>query len=201
MLTPKHGLAFLSLVAILAASGVLTKVHAKQPQEKCYKLGDIVTIKGHAAGLINGGTYFEPLNPFCVFYPKPGTRFTVQNLTTIGSKLPPDVYVEVTGELSDPFPIYGVGIKVHSARDIDAEVKDAIAEANNSCSKWRQEHRAELSRKTNGGSVGTYDANNPDNTHQCCLMAANTVLPHTVVTICMPKQRKDAERAGNNARD
>ena len=77
--------------------------HLALTEEKtkvCFKIGDTVTIRGRANGMINAGTYFVLLEPRC----------GVLNLTTVGPKLPPNIYVEVTGELLDLFPYGLVGI-------------------------------------------------------------------------------------------
>jgi hypothetical protein len=174
------------------------------PTESCYKLGETVTIRGYASGFINGGKYFQPLNSLCVDFPKNvynGKRFSdVKHMTTMGKKVPPDIIVEATGTLSDPYPIHDVGIKIISVRDVDAQVRASIgaakADADERCKNWRAQNQTILEHKTNGGRVlpTSMDdkvdivslAHNLNGSHRCGLMATYPVT-HKTVTIWMPE--------------
>jgi hypothetical protein len=181
---------------LFAIAGHATPYHSSpRSSQECHKLGDEVTIKGRAAGLINGGTYFEPLKPLCVDFPKNvyrGVRFNGQHLTTVGEKVTPDRFVEVTGILRDAYPEYGVAIEVKRFRDVDSEVKASIAEEESRCQQWRRDNTPILEKKTHGGRVSPYEAGNADNSRRCGLIAADRI-SHEVVTLWMPEPSKNSK--------
>jgi hypothetical protein len=156
--------------------------------DACFKIGDTVTIKGRANSIINGGTYFVPLEHFCVKYPKPTDHFTVQNLTTIGSKLPTNIYVEVTGELRDPYPEVGIGIRPITVRNVDSEVKASLGDVKLRCERWQSENSAKLSERTHGARVVREPQNvrGEDYAHYCAIWAVDAALPHQLITIRRP---------------
>jgi hypothetical protein len=94
---------FWTLVILIAVSSL-----AAEAQKPCASIGDTVTVIGSVTPGINGGTYFVLLKKLCVHYPKKTDHFSPMNLETIGDRVPPNIYVELTGELSDPWPLVGV---------------------------------------------------------------------------------------------
>lgn len=177
----------LLVTGLILAANLAT---AETPKDKCFNVGDTVTVRGRAAAMVNGGTYFEVLEEFCVHFPKKTDRFDVRNLTTIGNKVPPGLYVEVTGELRDLYStgVFGIGITTTKTRDVDAEVKAALAEARRQCEQWQQENAAKLKERTHGGNV-VFEPQNTrgeDFTHNCSIWAVDTVLPHDNVIVRRP---------------
>lgn len=182
----------LVLVLLLVFSTVPLGYADTGTKPECRKIGDTVTVRGRAIGFMNGGTYFEPLKPFCVDFPKSvynGIRMTPSHLTTVGPKVQPDIYVEVTGILRDAYPEYGVAFEVMKVRNVDAEVKSDIDAANKRCQQWRQENIPTVKEKMHGGTVAPYEANNGDITPRCGLIAVDSI-SHEVVTIWMPESKK-----------
>ncbi len=134
------------------------------------------------------GTYFVVISPLCVHFPKPTDRYRPLNLMTLGEKLPPDIYLEVKGQLRDVFPIYGIGIQTSLFRDIDAEVKTSIDEAKQPCERWQDANSAALSKRAHGAAV----VRNPQNlrgndyTHDCAIWAVDNELPHEEFIVRRP---------------
>jgi hypothetical protein len=179
----KHTFSILAICASCVASIASSSPHAST--DRCYRIGDVVNVVGKASLSVNGGTTFDLLKPICVHYPRDRDRLTVHDLTTTRSKVEADIFLTVTGRLSDPFPIYGVGIDVLASQNINDEIVRSQEASKKACEDWRAENRDNLRARTHGGSVGWYDALNPDGSPNCCLMAADTRLPHNVSTICM----------------
>ncbi len=151
----------------------------------CLNIGDTVTVRGRADAMVNAGTYFVPLEPICVHYPRRTDRFSTGNLTTIGSKLPPGIYVEVTGELQDRYPVYGIGITTAAVRNVDDEVKANIAEAKRRCEAWQAAHSSGLSARAHGARVirSPQNEQSEDYIHRCSIWAVDKALPHESMTI------------------
>lgn len=162
---------------------------AAQQAGTCRNIGDTITIRGHIVPGVNGGTYFEILKQLCVHYPKKTDRFEPTNLETIGNKLPPSIFLEVTGRLRDPWPIMGIGIEVTAFKDVDAEVKLSLAEWNRRCRQWQDEKIPALTARAHGGPVSRIFNNGlhprPGNT--CGISAADANLPHELITIWRPE--------------
>ncbi len=156
---------------------------------KCLKIGDTATITGHIVPGVNGGTYFVPLKQMCVNYPKRTDRFIPRSVEIIGQKLPPDIYIEIVGELSDPWPVVGIGVKVKTFRNVDSKVKAQLADWKRGCEQWQEEKSARLSEQTHGGQIahmiGDEFWDSPG--HRCGIAAADTKLPHEVITIWRPE--------------
>ena len=161
----------------------------------CNKLGDKVTITGRAIGGVNGGTYFEPLMPWCVEFPKNiyhGVRFTEGHLTTTAQKLPSGVFVEVVGILRDAHPEYGVALEVLSFRNIDDEVRASFAEANKKCQEWQKENAEAFQQKAHGGNVYPFEAPQQDKFVRCGLTAVDSIT-HEVLTLLRPEPKNDTK--------
>lgn len=178
----------LSVLCWVVAStlGASAQTNAKA----CSNIGDTVTVRGHADAFVNGGTYFVLLKPLCVRYPKPTDHFSPINLETIGEKLPPADYLEVTGELSDPWPLVGVGIKVKTFRNVDADVKAELADWLRLCKEWQDERIPALTKRMHGAQVARQTDDTPFSSkpgHRCGIGAADTQLPHEVATIWRPE--------------
>jgi len=108
---------------------------------------------------------------------------------TIGDKLPPRIYVEVTGELADTYPLYGIGIKIKSVKNVDEEVRRLLSDWKQRCEKWQDEQTPTLLQKTHGGNIGRITSDdwlNSSPGHQCGIYAADTKLPHELTTIWRP---------------
>jgi hypothetical protein len=155
----------------------------------CHNIGDAITIRGHIVPGVNGGTYFELLNPLCVHYPKKTDQFKPTNVETIGNKLPPSIYLEITGRIRDPWPLMGIGVQVTAYKDVDAEVKASLGDWKRRCEQWQDEKIPALNARTHGGQVErifNYGQDpRPGNT--CGVSAADTKLPHEVITIWRPE--------------
>ena len=179
-----------SAILMIIATWPLALATAQVHNDKCFNVGDTVTIRGHADAGINGGTYFVPLEAFCVHFPKKTDRFALNSLTTVGNKLPPGIYVEVTGELRDLHPngIFGIGITTTKVRDVDTEVKASLNEIKRRCEQWQTENSAELVQRTHGGTVVREPQNlrGDDYAHNCAIWAVDTALPHELVTVRRP---------------
>jgi hypothetical protein len=173
---------FWTFVVLIA----LSPVSAIAQKTECASIGDTVTVTGSVTPGINGGTYFVLLKKLCVHYPKKTDRFAPISLETVGDKLPPSVYVELTGELSDPWPVVGVGIKVRSFRSVDVEVRKALADWQGRCERWQDENSAALRERTHGGNISRIENNDGSPGHQCGIAAADTKLPHESTTIWRP---------------
>jgi hypothetical protein len=166
------------------------KMRPTGDNNECYKIGDTVTVRGRANAMINGGTYFVPLNHICVRYPKPTDKFSVEHLTTFGTRLPSNIYVEVTGELRDPYPAeVGVALYPRTFRNADSEVKAILADTRRSCEQWQKENSPKLREQTHGARVVLSPQNErgEDYTHYCAIWGVNTALPHELITIRRPR--------------
>ena len=186
-------------IAPLVVGAITSCIFAQQPAHKalptatqtqpCLKIGETVSVTGRITPGINGGTYFELLKQMCVHYPKATDSFVPRNMETIGDKLPPSIYVEVTGELADPWPLVGIGIKVKTFRNVDAEVKAQLADWKHRCERWQDENSPSVSKQTNGGQIARITGDEfwdlPG--HRCGLAAADANLPHEVTTIWRPE--------------
>jgi hypothetical protein len=177
-----------AILSVIAGIWMVNAAPAADQKGLCSNVGDTVTIRGRADALINGGTYFVPLEQVCVHYPKSTDRFIPQNLTTMVSKLPPNIYVEVTGELRDPYPIYGIGIRPITVRNIDLEVKSTLADAKRNCEQWQKENSGTLSERAHGGRVvqSPQNEHSDDYTHRCSIWTVDTALPHELITLRRP---------------
>ena len=119
--------------------------------EHCPKDGDSVTVTGHVSANINGGTSLELSKPLCVQAPSIGNR--VSSLTTVGSKLPSGVEMNVQGKLHKSRTEIGYEINIESAADVHA--KDKIlyeethgADALSTCIQWQQDNRGTITDGT-----------------------------------------------------
>jgi hypothetical protein len=74
-------------------------------------------------------------------------------METIGDKLPAEVYVEVQGVLTEHQPMYGIGLKIISFRDVDAPVKAELAEWKRHCEEWQDSNSPDLMSKTHGAQI------------------------------------------------
>lgn len=155
---------------------------------RCFNIGDTVTLRGKIDGWTNGGTYFLLLEKICVHYPRQTDRFTPTNLDTIGDKLPPNIYLEVTGELRDPWPLMGIGIKVTSYTNVAKEVEAERAEWKRRCEQWQAQNIPDLSTRTHGGTIGRITDDEPPE-RNCSIYAADMKLPHEAITIRRPEPK------------
>lgn len=176
----------LSLLCLFTASCLAA---AEKQARACLSIGDTATVTGHIEPGVNGGTYFVPLKQFCVYYPKRTDRFVPRSVEIIGDKLPPSIYVEVVGELSDPWPVEGIGFKVKTFRNVDLEVRAQLAEWKRGCEQWQDKNSARLSEQTHGGQIAhiTGDEFSDAPGHRCGIWAADMKLPHDVITIWRPE--------------
>jgi hypothetical protein len=146
---------------------------------RCFSIGDTITATGQAS-FPNGGTEFVLYQPrakgLCIHYPKPSDHVALADLGTIGTKLPQDIYLEVTGILTDQWPVvYPVGFKVLSFRNVDVEVKAEIAEWTRRCAQWQDGQLAIISKQLHGGSTSRItDAQG----QKCGIVGVNAKLPH-----------------------
>jgi len=164
------------------------KTRPASEKKECYKIGDTVIVRGSTNATINGGTYFVPFDRICVRYPKPTDKFAVDHLTTIGMRLPSNIYVEVTGELRDPYPELGIGLHPSTFRNVDSEVKTLLADAIRRCEQWQKENSPKLRERTHGARVVLSPQNErgEDYTRYCAIWAVDTALPHELVTVRRP---------------
>ncbi|MGI0080526.1 MAG: hypothetical protein ACRECH_12995 [Nitrososphaerales archaeon] len=126
----------------------------------CFGIGDTITVTGQTS-FVNGGTEFVLYQPrakgFCVCYPKPTDHIALTDLGTIGDKLPQNVYLEVTGVLTDQWPVVSpIGFKVTSFRNVDAEIKAEIAEWTRRCTQWQDKQLAIMSKRLHGGNTARF---------------------------------------------
>jgi hypothetical protein len=170
------------VLLVLMALPLPTVAQQAKQAGRCFNIGDSVTVRGAIQSGMNGGTYFLLLEKLCVHYPKQSDRWTPNNLETIGEKLPPDVYLEVTGELRDPWPSMGVGIKVVSFRNVAKEVEAERGQWRQSCEQWQDEKIPELRDRTHGAKVVRITQDLPPELN-CGISAADTKLPHELITI------------------
>jgi hypothetical protein len=177
----------LSLLVLLFS--ITKPAFATEQKESCLNMGDTVTVTGHIQTGADAGTYFVLLKPQCFHYPKRTSHFTPTNLITSGDKLPPDVYVELTGELVDPWPMVGIGIRVKAFRNVDAEVRTALADWKQRCEQWQGENSPALSKQMHGSQVAriTNDEYWSLPKARCGILAADANLPHEVTTIWRPE--------------
>lgn len=186
-MSSRRSRAFVALIVFYLIPAAFSPARQKTAKA-CFNIGDTVTIRGHVEAGINAGTYFVPLRPLCVHYPKRIDRFAPQSVTTMGDKLPPNIYVEVTGELRDPWPIFGIGIEVTSFKNVDAEVRAALADWKRACEQWQDDHSPALVKQTHGGTVGRItNEDEVGSLRRCGIAAADTELPHELITIWRPE--------------
>jgi len=166
----------------------LQLARATEQTGQCFEVGDRVTIRGRIQPGVKFGTNILLLKGLCVHYPKRTDHFRPLNVETIGEKLPPNVYLEVTGVLSDPWPIYGIAIKIVSYRNVDSEVRAALADWQRQCKRWQDENIPALVARTHGSAVGRINNDELGSLpgHQCAVWAVDTKLPHESVTIWRP---------------
>ena len=177
----------LSLLVVLFS--ITKPALATEQKASCLNFGDTVTVTGHIQTGAKAGTYFVMLKPQCFHYPKRTSHFTPTNLITSGDKLPPDIYVEVTGELVDPWPFVGIGIRIVSFRNVDAQVRTALADWKQRCEHWQDENSPALSKQMHGNQVAriTNDEFWSLPKARCGIVAADADLPHEVTTIWRPE--------------
>lgn len=91
-------------------------------------------------------------------------------------KLPQNLYLEVTGMLTDLYPqVSPVGFKVISVRNVDAEVKAEIAEWTRQCTQWQNGQLAVISKRLHGGNTERItDALD----RKCGIAGVDAELPH-----------------------
>jgi hypothetical protein len=149
---------------------------------RCFNIGDTITVTDQVS-FINGGTELNLYPPrakgICIHYPKPTDNIGLMNLGTIGDKLPQNVYLEVTGVLTDQWPIVSpIGFKVKSFRNVDAEVKAEIADWTQRCEQWQDEQLAIVRKRLHGGnSARLTDALG----RKCGVAGVDAQLPHTEI--------------------
>jgi hypothetical protein len=158
------------------------------PSRTCLNVGNTITVIGRFTPLIGANfVLYQPrANGLCAHYPKPSSRMTLTAFdVNVASgpirnvKLPQDVYLEVTGVLTDLFPeISPLGLKVLSFRNVDAEVKAELSDWTQRCNEWQDRQLDTISPKLHGGKVGRLtDALN----RKCGIEGVNARLPHEVI--------------------
>jgi hypothetical protein len=148
---------------------------------RCFSIGDTITVTGQAS-FPNGGTEFVLYQPrvkgLCIHYPKPTDHIAPLSLGTIGEKLPQDVYLEVTGILTDQWPIVSpIGFKIISSRNVDTQVRAEIAGWTRQCTQWQDEQLAIISKRLHGGNTARFtDALGQG--RKCGVAGVDAQLPH-----------------------
>jgi hypothetical protein len=191
-ITTTYKLFFLVVLAILTRP--LSSFGANPPIEKCHEDGDTVIIKGRTSpGLV--ASHMTPVEPLCIRDPKSAKPASVRSLELVGSKLPPDADMEVTGQLRRSSLRVGYEIDVVSARDANA---DAMAnykvahgsDAYSSCLQWQRDEKSSISAKSNSGKVSAVY------TPRCGLTAVHASTGALVQT-WMPEPGEGTARAKN----
>jgi hypothetical protein len=171
------------LVLIVTFLTGITAVKAQQTKKHpCFKIGDTVTIRGHIVPWTNGGTYFQLADS------SPCISGVVGNVVALGQRLPQNVYLEVTGRLTDVYPIVGVGIQTTSFKNIDEEVKAELTAEKLSCVQWQDANVAALSKRAHGASVvrDPQQSGGGDYKHYCGIWSVDAQLPHKEFIVRRP---------------
>jgi hypothetical protein len=165
---------------------------------KCHKLGDTITVRGRVAANVNGGTYLELIESVCANYPTPKNTTAASHLTTLGQRVPPGRYMQVTGTLKDSYARGEVGldIGVASYTDIDAEVRQAIDGEFAKCKQWQDQASATLSARTHGATVNPIAGNSGGLAPKCGIWAVDTQAPHDSITVWRPGGPQAARQPG-----
>lgn len=166
------------------------------PHHSCHRLGDTITVRGKVAGSMNGGTYLELLEPVCANYPTAKNTQSASHLTTLGHRIPPGRYVEVTGVLKDSYARGEVGldIEVVSFKDVDSEVNEARAGELASCKQWQEHAAPALSARAHGARVNPIEANADGLAPKCGIWAVDSQPPHENITVWRPGAHATAPR-------
>lgn len=127
----------LAMLALYTPAALAAKAHT----EKCYKLGDSVTV--NVKKRYDGGSY-DLYYPLCVKNPKTGKPSQFHTVMLDGNDIPSDVDMVVSGTLKDAYPTYGYSITIVSARDINDDAKMAYkasrgADMYNTCLQWQKD--------------------------------------------------------------
>ena len=153
----------LALAPLATSAQEPAKASAASARTRCFNIGDIITVTGKYLPIIgaNFSLYQPRAKGLCVHYPKRTSRMPLTDLDVnvtggaIGKvKLPPNLYLEVTGTLTDLYPqVSPVGFKVMSVRDVDVEVKAEIAEWTRQCTRWQDGQLSIISKRLHGGNT------------------------------------------------
>src|SRR5690348_6163143 len=148
-------LAALVLGPLPASAQKPAKPSGASARTRCFNIGDTITVTGKYLPIIgaNFSLYQPRAKNLCVHYPERTSRMPLTDLDVnvtggaIGNvKLPQNLYLEVTGILTDLYPqVSPVGFKVVSVRNVDAEVKAEIAEWTRHCTQWQDGQLAVIS--------------------------------------------------------
>jgi hypothetical protein len=148
----------------------------------CYRIGQIVTVRGHAISGVNDGTDFELLKPICVYYPtSPVTRNSVSLMQH--HKVPVDVYMDITGPLIDDWHRARFLISVTSMQSVDSEVRAELVAVETRCREWQDKNIPDLIKRAHGAQVSRIYNKGPRTSNICGIWANDEAMPHKYIAV------------------
>lgn len=175
-----------AIVARYATFSFVLLVASVAIASPCYKIGQIVTVRGHAISGVNDGTDFELLKPICVYYPtSPVIRESV--ILVQHHKAPVEVYMDITGTLIDDWHRAGFDVSVTSMKNVDAEVRAELAVVEAKCKEWQDQNIPGLIKRAHGAQVTRIFNKGYRTKNICGIWANDEAIPHKYLVMWRPE--------------